>query len=63
MIISEAQKSRLFLLSCIALTVTAMTFGIRAGILNQLGTDFGLTNTTTIYNALDMPPALRQSLQ
>jgi MFS family permease len=45
MIISEAQKSRLFLLSCIALTVTAMTFGIRAGILNQLGTDFGLTNT------------------
>lgn len=45
MIISETQKSRLFLLSCIALTVTAMTFGIRAGILNQLGTDFGLTNT------------------
>lgn len=49
MIISEAQKSRLFLLSCIALTVTAMTFGIRAGILNQLGTDFGLTNAQLGY--------------
>lgn len=42
--LTDVQKSRLFLLSCIALTVTAMTFGIRAGILNQLGTDFGLTN-------------------
>ncbi|MCE7994195.1 MAG: MFS transporter [Roseivirga sp.] len=28
-----------------ALTVTSMTFAIRAGILGQLGTDFGLTDT------------------
>lgn len=42
--LTEAQKSRLFILSCIALTVTAMTFGIRAGILGQLGVDFGLSN-------------------
>lgn len=37
-------KSTLFNASCIALTVTAMTFAIRAGILSQLGTDFGLTD-------------------
>lgn len=34
---------RLFLLSCIALCVTAMTFAIRAGMLNDLGTEFSLT--------------------
>lgn len=38
-------KNRLFTASCIALVVTAMTFAIRAGILSQLGTDFGLTDT------------------
>lgn len=38
-------KSRLFLMSCIALTVTAMTFAIRAGILNDLSESFDLTNT------------------
>ncbi len=37
-------RSRLFYASCIALIVTAMTFAIRAGILGQLGTDFGLDN-------------------
>ena len=37
-------RSRLFYASCIALIVTAMTFDIRAGILGQLGTDFGLDN-------------------
>ena len=42
---SLVNNSRLFNLSCIALTVTAMTFAIRAGILSQLGTDFGLSNT------------------
>lgn len=34
---------RLFLLSCIALTVTAMTFSIRAGMLGTLGQEFALT--------------------
>lgn len=48
-ILSDAQKARLFLLSCIALTVTAMTFGIRAGILTQLGVDFQLTNAELGY--------------
>jgi len=40
----NVNTKRLFNASCIALTVTAMTFAIRAGILSQLGTDFGLTD-------------------
>lgn len=36
-------SSQLFTACCVALLVTAMTFAIRAGILNQLGTDFGLS--------------------
>jgi fucose permease len=36
-------RSGLFWASCIALIVTAMTFGIRAGILGPLGTEFGLS--------------------
>jgi MFS family permease len=47
--ITSSQASKLFLLSCIALTVTAMTFGIRAGILGQLGLEFGLTNAQLGY--------------
>lgn len=35
--------SRLFLASCFALITTAFSFSIRAGILPQLGTEFGLT--------------------
>ncbi len=38
-------KSRLFNASCIALIVTAMTFAIRAGLLGQLGAEFGLNDT------------------
>ena len=38
-------KNRLFVAACVSLIVTAMTFAIRAGILGQLGTDFGLTDT------------------
>ena len=37
-------SSLLFRACCIALTVTAMTFAIRAGILNQLSVDFALTD-------------------
>lgn len=37
-------KSRLFTASCVALIVTAMTFGIRAGIMEELGGEFGFTN-------------------
>lgn len=36
-------RHALFRLSCIALTVTSMTFAIRAGMLTQLGTQFGLS--------------------
>lgn len=36
-------RSGLFWASCIALIVTAMTFGIRAGILGTLGQEFGLS--------------------
>jgi fucose permease len=42
---STTQQSRIFTASCIALIVTAMTFAIRAGILTELGTDFGLSDT------------------
>jgi len=41
----NTSKKQLFIASCVALLVTAMTFGIRAGMLNQLGIDFGLTNS------------------
>jgi MFS family permease len=40
---SGIDRRKLFLLSCIALTVTAMTFSIRAGMLGTLGGEFGLT--------------------
>lgn len=40
---SDLPARKLFLLSCIALCVTAMTFAIRAGMLNDLGTEFSLT--------------------
>ncbi|MBC3541424.1 MFS transporter [Rufibacter sediminis] len=36
------QRSKLFWASCLALLVTSLSFGIRAGILNQLGVDFQL---------------------
>lgn len=41
----NTHSKTLFVLSCIALTVTAMTFAIRAGILGQLGVEYGLTDT------------------
>lgn len=41
---STYNKNKLFFACCLALTVTAMTFAIRAGILGQLGQDFGLTD-------------------
>lgn len=40
----DINRNRLFVASCVALTVTSMTFAIRAGMLNQLGIDFGLNN-------------------
>jgi MFS family permease len=43
--ISNEQMSKLFNMCCIALTVTAMTFAIRAGILTELGDKFGLSAT------------------
>lgn len=39
------KPNRLFLLSCISLIVTAMTFAIRAGILGQLSEEFALSDT------------------
>lgn len=41
----QINAQRLFLASCVALTVTAMTFAIRAGILTDLSVDFGLSDT------------------
>ncbi len=45
----EINKSRLFNASCVALTVTAMTFAIRAGLLNELGADFNLADKELGY--------------
>jgi predicted MFS family arabinose efflux permease len=42
--ISEAQRRRLFIASCIALVATAMTFAIRGDIMPALRDQFGLTN-------------------
>ncbi len=42
---SGISRDRLFWLSCISLIVTAMTFGIRAGILTQLSEEFALSDT------------------
>lgn len=42
---SPTQQSRIFTASCIALIVTAMTFAIRAGILDELSVSFGLSDT------------------
>ena len=39
----SVNPSRLFLASCLAIITTAFSFSIRAGILPQLATDFGLT--------------------
>lgn len=40
-----ANRDRLFLASCVALIVTAMTFAIRAGILNDLSASFTISAT------------------
>ena len=42
---SNINPSRLFNASCMALTVTSMTFAIRAGMLTPLGEEFNLTDT------------------
>ena len=42
---SNINQSRLFTASRMALTVTSMTFAIRAGMLTDLGKDFGLTDS------------------
>ncbi|MDQ0967632.1 MFS family permease [Flavobacterium sp. W4I14] len=39
------QKTKLFWASCLALLVTSLSFGIRAGIMNQLGIDFQLSTS------------------
>jgi MFS family permease len=41
--ISDKDAKRIFRISCIALIVTAMTFAIRAGILGELGQQYGLS--------------------
>ncbi len=38
-------RNQLFIGSCLALLVTSLSFGIRAGILSKLGTDFSLSAT------------------
>ena len=40
----KIQTNRLFVASCLALLVTSLSFGIRAGVLSQQGIDFHLTN-------------------
>lgn len=45
------KPNRLFVLSCMALCVTAMTFAIRAGMLNDLGTEFNLNKVQLGWTA------------
>lgn len=42
---STIQRGQLFWTSCLALLVTSLSFGIRAGILNKLGVEFQLNAT------------------
>jgi len=42
---SKVSHSKIFIACCMALTVTSMTFAIRAGILGQLSTSFGFSDT------------------
>ena len=44
MINTDKQSALIFRICCIALTVTAMTFAIRAGILTQLSSEFALSD-------------------
>src|SRR5580704_10733250 len=39
------ERNKIFIASCLALLVTSLSFGIRAGILGQLGDEFHLTAT------------------
>jgi len=41
----KINRSQLFIASCLALMVTGLSFGIRAGILDKLGVDFALDKT------------------
>jgi MFS family permease len=43
------KRNQLFLASCLALLTTSLSFSIRAGILDGLGKDFGLSNTQLGY--------------
>jgi MFS family permease len=40
---NHPQRNQLFVASCLALLVTSLSFGIRAGILGRLGVQFGLS--------------------
>lgn len=42
---APVENSKIFIACCMALTVTSMTFAIRAGILGQLSDSFGFTDT------------------
>src|ERR1035438_9940962 len=39
---TSIQRNKLFVAACTALLVTSLSFGIRAGILSRLGTEFNL---------------------
>ena len=42
---NASNRSALFVASCASLLVTSLSFGIRAGILNDLGVDFELNTS------------------
>lgn len=48
---AAVNRDKLFVASCLALTVTSMTFAIRAGMLEPLGIEFNLSNTELGYIA------------
>lgn len=43
--LNKQESSRIFIICCLALLVTSMTFAIRAGILSQLGVEFSLSDS------------------
>ena len=43
--IETKASPKIFIICCLALLVTSMTFAIRAGILNQLGAEFTLNDS------------------
>ncbi|WP_198673856.1 hypothetical protein [Chitinophaga alhagiae] len=54
----QIRPGSLFVASCLALLVTSLSFGIRAGILGQLGVEFHLNGPEIIHVTMVIPMVL-----